>query len=145
MGASTALAALRGIDWSMSPSSWQFDNFWKNYGWLVTTSLSMIVSYLWSVPNAGVFQLIAVIHSVFVDGYRTGLASATLATLYTAIYESTPEQTFHYTGEGLRGLVCMGIACYATVFLTMYLRRNDLRAARGSGAEDPLGFDHRGE
>jgi PAS domain S-box-containing protein len=132
LAATSTMAAMRRIDWSISPSAWQFDNLWKNYGWLVTTSLSMIVSYLWSLPDAGVFQLIAVIHSVFVDGYRTGIASATLATLYTAIYLSTPEQTFHYTGDGLRGLIGMATACYATVFLVMYLRRNDLHAAEAA-------------
>jgi PAS domain S-box-containing protein len=119
-GTAAAVAALRGIDWSISPSSWQFDNFWKNYGWLVTTSLSMILSWLWQ------------IYSVFVDGYRTGLASATLATLYTAIYVSTPEQIFRYSAEGLRGLIAMAVACYATVFLTMYLRRNDLVEAEAA-------------
>src|ERR1035438_2536404 len=70
MVTATVITSIRGIDWSIPPSFWQFDNFWKNYGWLVTTSLSMILSYLWSIPDAGVFQLIAVIHSVFVDGYR---------------------------------------------------------------------------
>jgi PAS domain S-box-containing protein len=132
VAAAATASAMRRIDWSVSPADWQFENLWKNYGWLVTTSLSMIVSYIWALPDAGVFQLIAVIHSVFVDGYRTGIASATLATLYTAIYLSTPEQLFHYTGDGLRGLIGMSTACYATVFLVMYLRRNDLRSAEAA-------------
>jgi PAS domain S-box-containing protein len=92
----------------------------------------MILPYIWSLPDARVFQLIAVIYSVFVDGYRTGLASATLATLYTAIYLSTPEQAFHYSGDGLRSLLGMSVAFYATVFLIMYLRKDDIRSAEAA-------------
>jgi PAS domain S-box-containing protein len=87
---------------------------------------------LWSIPDVKIFQLMAVIYSVFVDGYRTGLASATLTTLYTAIYASTPEQTFHYNAEGLRGLIAMAIASYGAVFLIMYLRKGDIRAAESA-------------
>src|SRR5579863_10618793 len=63
-GVNSLLVATRRIDWSFKPGSWQFDNFWTNYGWLVTTSLSIIIAFLWSIPNAGVFLVIAVVHSV---------------------------------------------------------------------------------
>ncbi len=124
------IAAIPREDWTVSRNSWGIDDFWTNYGWLITTSLSMILCYLWAIPNAGVLLLIAVVHSVFVGGYRTGLSSASLATLYTAIYSSNPDQLFRYSGEGWRGLVGLGSACYGTVFLIMYLRRRDARTAQ---------------
>jgi PAS domain S-box-containing protein len=123
------ISSLSRIDWSVSATPWRLDDFWTNYGWLVTTSISMIVSYLFAIPNAGVFLVIAVLHSVFVGGYRTGIASASLATLFTAIYTSTPEQMFRYTSEGFRGLLGVGSAVYGTVFLVMYLRRRDVGLA----------------
>lgn len=129
--AATSLwTAIRQRDWGSPKNAWQLDNFWTNYGWLITTSLPMIVSYLWALPNVAAFLLVAVVHSVFVDGYRTGLASATLASLYTSIYLSTPEQMFHYTGEGMQTLIELLIVYFGTVFLIMYLRRDDLRKAR---------------
>ncbi|MGI8744962.1 MAG: PAS domain-containing sensor histidine kinase [Bryobacteraceae bacterium] len=86
----------------------------------------MILCYALLIPNAGVFLLIAVIHSVFVGGWKTGLASATLATLYSAIFLSTPEQLFHYNNQDFRGLMGIGAACFGTVFLIMRLRRRDI-------------------
>ena len=122
-------AAVSRADFSLSPNSWKVDDFWTNYGWLVTTSVAMILCYLWAIPNAGMFLLIAVVHSVFAGGFRTGLASASLSSLYTAIYLSNPEQLFHYNPENLRGLLGLGTACYGTVFLLMYLRRRDVKTA----------------
>ncbi len=124
-----ALVSIRNIDWKMSPDAWQFDNFWTNYGWLITTSVSMILCYLWSISNAAVLLVIAVVHSVFVDGYRTGLASATLASLYAAIFLSSPDRMFHYSGEDLRNLIGVSAVCYGTVFLIMYLRKADIHHA----------------
>lgn len=121
--------SLSRFDWNLSPNSWRLEDFWTNYGWLITTSLSMIVCYLLTIPNAGVFLLIAVVHSVFVGGYRTGFASSTLATIYTAIYLSNPEQIFRYSGENLRGLIGLSLVSYGTVFLVMYLRKRDLSAS----------------
>lgn len=122
-------SAVSRVDFSLSPNSWRVDDFWTNYGWLITTSVAMILCYLWAIPNAGVFLLIAVVHSVFAGGFRTGIASASLSSLYTAIYLSNPEQIFHYNPEALRGLLGLGSACYGTVFLLMYLRRRDVKTA----------------
>ncbi|MDQ6759990.1 MAG: PAS domain S-box protein [Acidobacteriota bacterium] len=109
---------------SLTPS-WRLDEFWTNFGWLLTTSAAMIFCFALQIPNAGVFLLIAVIHSVFVGGWKTGLASASLATLYSAIFLSVPDQLFHYSTQESRGLIGIGVACFGTVVLIMQLRRRD--------------------
>lgn len=111
--------------WSPT-ASWRFDEFWTNYGWLITTSAAMILCYVLLIPNAGVFLLLAVLHSVFVGGWKTGLASATLSTLYSAIFLSIPDQLFHYTAQDQRGLIGIATACFGSVFLIMRLRRRDV-------------------
>ena len=109
---------------SLTPA-WRLDGFWTNYGWLITTSASMILCFALQIPNAGVFLLIAVIHSVFVGGWKTGIASASLATLYSSIFLSLPDQLFRYSNQDFRGLIGIGAACFGTVFLIMQLRRRD--------------------
>jgi PAS domain S-box-containing protein len=111
-------------------ASWRFDDFWTNYGWLLTTSGSMILCYVLSIPNAGVFLLVAVIHSVFVGGWKTGIASATLATLYSAIFLSIPDQLFRYNSPDASGLFGIAAACYGSVCLIMRLRRRDTLASQ---------------
>jgi PAS domain S-box-containing protein len=106
-------------------ASWRLDDFWTNYGWLLTTSASMILCFALQIPNAGVFLLIAVIHSVFVGGWKTGIASASLATLYSAIFLSIPDQLFHYSTQDSRALIGIGGACFGTVVLIMQLRRRE--------------------
>jgi PAS domain S-box-containing protein len=126
-------AALLRLDVSISHNSWRLDDFWTNYGWLITTSAAMIVCYIGAISgaisNAGAFLLIAVVHSVFVGGYRTGIASASLSTLYLAIYLSNTDQLFRYSHENLRILLSLVAACFGTVFLIMHLRKKDLRTA----------------
>jgi PAS domain S-box-containing protein len=100
--------------------------FWPTYGWLVTTSVAMIACYLFNLQNAGALLLLAVIHSVFLGGWKIGLASATLASLYSAIFLSIPGQIFHYAEAEVRGLVGIAVACYGAVFLIMRLRRGEV-------------------
>lgn len=119
------LSGLTAGDGRSVTASWRFDEFWTNYGWLLTTSASMILCYALSIPNAGVFLLVAVIHSVFVGGWKTGIASATLATLYSAIFLSIPDQLFHYNSPDAHGLIGIAVACYGSVCLIMHLRRRD--------------------
>lgn len=126
---SSFISALSRFDQWSPNAPWRLDEFWTNYGWLLTTSASMILCYALLIPNAGVFLLIAVVHSVFVGGWKTGLASATLATLYSAIFLSTPDQLFHYNSQEFRGLIGIGTACYGSVFLIMRLRRRDIQAS----------------
>src|SRR5947209_198941 len=123
------------VDRKSSPASWRFDEFWTNYGWLLTTSASMILCYALLIPNAGVFLLIAVIHSVFVGGWKTGLASASLSTLYSAIFLSQPEQLFHYAPQDSRALMGIATACFGTVFLIMRLRRRDTLESEEAAAK----------
>ena len=123
------VSAIPRADRRALTAAWRFDDFWTNYGWLLTTSVSMILCYALSMPNAGVFLLVAVIHSVFVGGWKTGIASATLATLYSAIFLSIPDQLFHYTPQDKLGLFGIAGACYGSVFLIMRLRRRDALAS----------------
>ncbi|MBV8817060.1 MAG: PAS domain S-box protein, partial [Acidobacteriaceae bacterium] len=136
----SALHAISRFDLSIASNSWTLEDFWTNYGWLITTSLAMIICFVGAIPNAVAFLIIAVVHSVFVAGYRTGIASATLSTLYAALVFSNPDAMFHFSGEGLRGFLGISGGCYGTVFLIMYLRRKDLKVADES-AEKILAQD----
>src|SRR5690349_972068 len=104
--------------------------FWTTYGWLLTTSLAMMGCYFFNIPNAGAFLLLAVIHSVFVGGWRTGVASASLSTVFSAIFLSIPGQVFHYTEQEGRTLAGIAGACYGTVLLVERLRRREAVSIR---------------
>lgn len=129
------LSTLSRFDWRLwsRPERAELD-FWTNYGWLITTSLAMIGCYLINIQNAGAFLLLAVIHSVFVGGWRTGLASASLSTVFTAIFLSIPDQLFHYTDQETRSLIGVAAACYGSVFLIMRQRRKEANAVRAEAA-----------
>jgi PAS domain S-box-containing protein len=104
-------------------------DFWANYGWLITTSAAMIGCYLFNLSNAGAFLLLGVIHSTFVGGWRTGVASAALSTLFSAIFLSVPDQLFRYTSLDARSLVGIILACFGSVFLIQFLRKRETAAA----------------
>src|SRR5579884_1326758 len=124
-------AALSRIQWLfLRAGDAAESNLWVNYGWLLTTSLAMIVCYLLSIPNAGVFLLIAVFHSVFIGGWKAGLASAALSSVYSAIFLSVPDQLFHYTDLDARSLFENAVACFGCVALVQHLRRRETAAAR---------------
>jgi two-component system NarL family sensor kinase len=128
---SSLLAVITRIEWPRIPASWKADEFWTNYGWLVTTSLAMILCYLFDNPNAGVFLLIAVVHSVFAGGWKTGLASATLAVIYSAIFlfAASSDELFQ---THARGLIGIALACYGAVLLVTWMRSRDLRQAESA-------------
>jgi PAS domain S-box-containing protein len=104
-------------------------DFWSSYGWLVTTSAAMIGCYLFNLSNAGAFLLLGVIHSTFVGGWRTGVASAALSAVFSAIFLSAPDQLFHYTSLDARSLVGIILACVGSVFLIQYLRKRETAAS----------------
>ena len=116
------LSALSRLDWAAERAE---PEFWTTYGWLVTTSLAMMGCYFFNIPNAGAFLLLAVIHSVFVGGWKTGIASATLSTVFSAIFLSIPGQVFHYTDQEGRGLAGIAGACFGTVLLVQRLRSRE--------------------
>ncbi len=116
-------AAVARIDRHTLSEAWRIDDFWANYGWLITTSVFMILCYLLQMQNAGVFLLVAVVHSVYMGGMKTGIASATLSTLYSAIFLSSQDQLFHYSGLELKNLLGISLACYGTVWLITRFRR----------------------
>jgi PAS domain S-box-containing protein len=109
-------------------------DLWASYGWLGTTSAAMILCWLFAIPNAGAFLLLAIAHAVLTGGWKTGVASATLSTIYTAIYLSSPEQMFHYAdgGRALSGIV---IACYGMVFVVTYMQRRQAGSLRREAEE----------
>ena len=107
-------------------------DFWATYGWLITTSLAMMGCYLFNISNAGAFLLLAVIHSVFVGGWKTGVASASLSTVFSAIFLSNPGQLFHYSDQEARSLVGIAAACYGSVFLLVRLRRREAASVRAT-------------
>ena len=128
---SSIVSALSRIQWAITRAGEAAESdLWANYGWLLTTSIAMIVSYLLNIPNAGVFLLIAVFHSTFVGGWKAGLASATLSTVYTAIFLSIPDQLFHYTDSDTHRLVENAVAFFGCVWLIFHLHRSEAATIR---------------
>ncbi len=123
---STLVSAWSRIQWAIARASEAAESdLWANYGWLLTTSLAMIVAYVLNIPNAGVFLLIAVLHSTFVGGWKAGLASATLSTVYSGIFLSLPDQLFHYTDSDVHRLVENAVAFFGCVWLVFHLHRKE--------------------
>jgi PAS domain S-box-containing protein len=127
-------SALSRLEWSAWRAERTEYDFWTNYGWLITTSAAMIGCYVFNIQNAGAFLLLAVIHSLFIGGWKIALASAGLSTVFSAIFLSIPGQLFHYTEQEARSLTGISVACFGAVFLVMYLRRSE-RAALLAKAE----------
>jgi len=109
-------------------------NLWVNFGWLLTTSLAMIVCYLLNIPNPGVFLLVAVFHSTFIGGWKAGAAAAALSTIYSALFLSSQEGLFHYSEENVKTLVENVLGCFGCVALVHYLRKRE--ALRERAAEE---------
>src|ERR1700736_6609956 len=109
-------------------------DLWASYGWLGTTSAAMILCWFFAIPNAGAFLLLAIAHAVLTGGWKTGVASATLSTIYTALYLSSPEQMFHYA-DGGRALAGIVIACYGMVFVVTYMQRRHAGTLRREAEE----------
>ena len=98
--------------------------------WLLATSLAMIVCYGFSLPNPGLFLLIAVVHSAMTGGLRAGLASASLASLFAAIYLSSPGRLLHYAEADLVQVLGLAAANFGTVGMIYYVRRHQQTVMR---------------
>src|SRR5260370_39611075 len=105
-------------------------NLWVNFGWLLTTSLAMIVCYLLNIPNPGVFLLVAVFHSAFVGGWKAGAAAAVLSTIYSALFLSSQDGLFHYSEENTKTLIENVLGCFGCVALVHHLRRRETEKAK---------------
>ncbi len=99
--------------------------------WLLATSLAMIVCYAFNLPDPGIILLLAVVHSALTGGWKAGLASAGLASAFSAIYLSLPGKLLRYADTDLRQLIAMTLAGFATVAIIAALRRRHLAAIRG--------------
>ena len=134
---SSILSALSRIQWAFLRAGEAAEsNLWVNYGWLLTTSLAMIVCYLLNIPNPGVFLLVAVFHSAFVAGWKAGAAAAGLATIYSALFLSSSDGLFHYSEADARTLVENILACFGCVLLVHHLRRQEASKAKEAEERD---------
>ncbi len=93
--------------------------------WLLVTSLAMIVCYGFNLPNPGIFLLIAVVHSAMTGGLKAGLASASLASLFSAIYLSSPGKLLRYAEADLMQVLGLTAANFGTVGMIYFLRRRE--------------------
>lgn len=116
---SSVPSAISERNWRLAP------DFWADNGWIITTSVAILLSFLFNIPNPGILLLLAVVHAVFTGGILFGLASATLATVYSSIYFSLPGQLFHYTDEDFRRVLATSLSCYLGSSLVAWLRRRD--------------------
>ena len=119
---------LSRLSWTHYLANAAESDFWPVYGWLITTSAAMMVSYAFGLPGAGVLLLLAVVHSCFFGGWKAGLASATLSVVYCTIYLSLPDQLLHYSDSGRRALLVNSAAAYGAVGLVEWLRRREFTA-----------------
>src|SRR5260370_15337732 len=111
-------------------------NLWVNFGWLLTTSLAMIVCYLLNIPNPGVLLLVAVFHSAFVGGWKAGTAAAALSAFYSALFLSSPDGLFHYTDADTKTLIENILGCFGCVALVQHLRRQEVTKAKQAEERD---------
>lgn len=131
------ISALSRIQWAFLRAGEAAEsNLWVNYGWLLTTSLAMIVCYLLNVPNPGIFLLVAVFHSVFVAGWKVGTAAAALSAIYSALFLSSPDGPFHYTDADAKTLAENVLACFGCVAMVHHLRRREVMKARQAEERD---------
>jgi len=104
-------------------------DLWVNYGWLLTTSGAMIVCYLLNIPNPGVLLLVAVFHSVFIGGWKAGIAAAGLSTIYSALFLSSSDGLFHYSDPDAKTLIENVLACFGSVGMVHHLRLREIQKA----------------
>lgn len=131
------IAALSRIQWIFVRAGEAAESdLWVNYGWLLTTSFAMIVCYLLNIPNPGVFLLVAVFHSVFIGGWKAGLAGAALSTIYSALFLSSSDGLFHYTDADAKTLIENAFACFGCVALIYHMRRRETTLARETEQHD---------
>jgi PAS domain S-box-containing protein len=93
--------------------------------WLLATSLAMIFCYVLNIANPGIVLMVAVVHSGLTGGWKAGLASAGLATAFTAIYLSEPHRLLSYTSSDAWQLAAMASASGGTVLMIRRWRRRD--------------------
>ena len=137
-------ARLGSIVSALSRIQWWFlrageaaeSNLWVNFGWLLTTSLAMIVCYLLNIPNPGVLLLIAVFHSTFVGGWKAGTAAAALSALYSALFLSSADGLFHYTDPDTKTLIENVLGCFGCVALMHHLRQREVTKAKQAEERD---------
>lgn len=120
------VSALSRIQWVFTRAGEAAEsNLWVNFGWLLTTSLAMIVCYVLNIPNPGVLLLVAVFHSAFIGGWKAGTAAAALSAFYSALFLSSPDGLFHYTDPDTRTLIENVLGCFGCVALVHHLRRRE--------------------
>ena len=98
--------------------------------------MAMIVCYFLSIPNPGVFLLVAVFHSVFVGGWKAGTAAAALSAVYSALFLSSPDGLFHYSDSDAKTLIENIMACFGCVGLIYHLRRTEITKAQEAEQHD---------
>ncbi len=131
------ISALTRIQWMfLRAGDAAESNLWVNYGWLLTTSLAMIICYLLNIPNPGVLLLVAVFHSVFIGGWKSGAAAAGLSTVYSALFLSSPDGLFHYSDADTKTLIENALACFGSVALIHHLRRREVTQAKEAEERD---------
>ncbi|HVT95059.1 MAG TPA: PAS domain-containing sensor histidine kinase [Bryobacteraceae bacterium] len=114
--------------------------------WLLVTSLAMIVCYALNIPDASVILLVAVVHSGMTGGWKAGMASAGLTTLFSAIYLSVPNLLLRYSAPDFWRLISTAGAAFGTAAMIYLLQRrgretvkhlaSELRAARKSAGPE---------
>src|ERR1051326_288046 len=131
------ISALSRIQWLFLRAGEAAEsNLWVNFGWLLTTSLAMIVCYLLNIPNPGVLLLVAVFHSAFVGGWKAGTAAAALSALYSALFLSSPDGLFHYTDADTKTLIENILGCFGCVALVHNLRQREVTSAKEAEERD---------
>lgn len=109
--------------------------FLSSNTWLLVTSLAMILCYALNIPDASVILLVAVVHSGMTGGWKAGMASAALATVFSAIYLSVPRLLLHYSGVDFWRLLSTACAAFGAVAMIRLLQRREKEEIKKLTAE----------
>jgi len=93
----------------------------------VVIVIALIDRYFQAIPNPPAFLLLTLVISAYVGGVLSGLISAVLTWLYTAVFFSTAGRPFHYADDNLRRVVVWAITMPAMALLVGTLKSRTLR------------------
>jgi two-component system sensor histidine kinase/response regulator len=95
-------------------------------------SIELADSFGVKIPNPPSLLVMIVVFSAFSGGLKSGLLSYAIATIYFALYYSTPHRPFHYDEDNLLRVIAYAVTTPAMVVMTSIAKRRADRLAEQS-------------